>query len=301
MIFDKICGYIEKYKKLNTLRPLVESSKLFDFPLKAHEIPQTLTAESFQEFFLPFPTVAIEDKASLIILSDVEPGQIGMNSPRLFIEVMPLVIDTGAFAHGPEFEPDFDPMVNLANNGIEAIIIVGYISSHKVRDEGGVEIQGGTRSMFYINIDGEINEVPPPSDANMTLRNPIAAVEEIIYFNTHNRFILESKLKNPPKRKNKKIIRSHERPKYTILEVGKIRSKLGLEQVDPLKVLEHGFDRRAHWRYFQDKKYSENNTLSLKPLPDGRMYYKKTRVGSTWVGPTKAIVGKRIYTVRTDL
>jgi hypothetical protein len=120
------------------------------------------------------------------------------------------------------------------------------------------------------------------------------AIEQVMYFNTPDRFVLEtqrvSKKQRPRKASKGRIPRSDERPVYTLLHPSEIRRVMGIG--DPAsdqsgrKVRPH--ERRRHFRTYTSERYkSARGTTVVIP--------------ATWIGPDQASVGNKRYRVCLDI
>jgi hypothetical protein len=118
------------------------------------------------------------------------------------------------------------------------------------------------------------------------------ALEEIMFFNTPDRFVMESTPvgKAATKNKNKKkILRSDQRPRYTLLRPSEIRGVMGIEAPAPGdKNTPRPHERRRHYRTFRAERYKAAKG-------------KRIVVEATWVGPQEAVVGNKKYRVCTDI
>src|SRR4051794_2416218 len=109
MIFDTLCAIAEN--QLPTLVPLLKRAKLFDFPHAPHEIlpksfPPDEAAFYRENFFLPFPVICVEDKASAVVMwDDVEDAK-GSRVTRRFIECTPLAANAEAYEDGNEYRQE---------------------------------------------------------------------------------------------------------------------------------------------------------------------------------------------------
>ena len=95
MLFDRLCRIAERFVpdietedlEFPTLRSILMDAKIFEFPgdetwfSYAHEDLEFLA----ENFFLPFRTVAVEDKLGLVILHDMEENARGMHKLRFYI------------------------------------------------------------------------------------------------------------------------------------------------------------------------------------------------------------------------
>lgn len=294
MLFDKLCGIIERHAP--ELRFLVESAHLFKFDGKPHEfLPKEINDyELMNNFFLPFRTVAIEDAASVVILHDPFPDMTGFKTDRIFLECLSGKVDTS----------NFSDVTNLStilfNNENAYAICLGIIKLTEESSSQIKHIEGKISRVLYI--DDKRNEITLDLDAEkinkvdtfltqQCLRNPSTAIEEIMMLNTPKRFIVETKPKKNKNYtgKNKKILRSHERSLYTLLTVPEIRkvfteksrTKINFEQIT-------GHERRRHIRTFKSDRFVNKKGQSVI-------------IPATWVGPRQVETDKRIYEVRIDL
>ena len=283
MIFDKMAKMIEQH--VPELKSFVAQSKLFYLDIKPHEALSK--APATMNFFLPFRTVAIEDKASVVILHDTQRNQRGLGGVRFFIEFIP---------EGASFE-NFDP--NLVTEAAEyykhmpgAMLNIGILSNIVSISKTKFQGEGSLLELFAFK-NGELLRTlsSMPSEhmefaTKHATTNAMIAMQEIMLLNNlENKFILEEK-PIKPKIKKGMIARSHQRPKYTILEPKTIRKRTGLKATG--KALEEGYERRRHYRTYQDDRYV-------------KMKGKTVIINATWVGPSEAIIGKRYYKVRLDL
>ncbi len=317
MIFDKLVSIVEN--QMHEIKYIVEDAKIFEFPFIAHEVLKQ-DPEKYEEmadtFYLPFSITAIEDKASCVVLIDTEENQRGLWGRRNFIECMSLDADDKAF------NKEMDNRV-IAKSGSwmelhrtgHVILSMGYIE--KGEWVGGTDVQGignvdkcciiSKNNIVTSDLEKDMltrneNAEFVKEDINKALINVWSAMEEIHYFNTPDRFILEI---SPTKRRknNKKIPRSHERPFYTILKPFEIREKMGLPQIKSHNSpIPH--ERRRHERFLSNVRYSidsKGNKRVAKIIPygprKGEHYFKRVDVPAVWVGPTEKVKGNKFYKV----
>ena len=283
MIFDKMAKMIEQH--VLELKSFVEHSKLFYLDIKPHEALSK--APATMNFFLPFRTVAIEDKASVVILHDTQRNQRGLGGVRFFIEFIP---------EGASFE-NFDP--NLVAEAAEyykhmpgAMLNIGTLSNIVPISKTKFQGKGNLLEFFAFQngkLLGTLNSMPSEHMEFATKHattNAMIAMQEIMLLNNlENKFILEEK-PIKPKVKKGMIARSHQRPKYIILEPKTIRKRMGLPATG--KALEEGYERRRHYRTYRNDRYVN-------------VQGKTVIIEATWVGPSEKQIGKKIYKVRLDL
>lgn len=278
----------------------MESAKLFHFPGRAHEIlPKSMENAEFvaESFFLPFRTVAVEDTASMVILHDIDPNARGVYVEREFMEFLPLDnLESEEFREG---KAPVDLMHVLYSReqierqrGKVAIfkgkICYTHFSSMKHMLGGGIEEvlvadKARVAARFRMPITDSL-------ESRRLLSNIGTAIEEVIYFNSPDRFIVESRPAKVKHREGRslKIPRSVERPQYILLKPQEIRQRLHLPGVGN----GHGstkapHERRRHYRTLKSEKFvnKKGETIVVK---------------GTWVGPSEATVEGRVYKVLFD-
>ncbi|TXH19512.1 MAG: hypothetical protein E6R03_00425, partial [Hyphomicrobiaceae bacterium] len=107
MLFDKLCGAAEKLKEaFPTLYDIVDGSRLFIFPYVPQDVLPKEGRTIPADFHLPFPIVAVEDKASCVVVCDMEEEAFGPTCKRLFIEINDISYDFDLFrgTHSKEDE-----------------------------------------------------------------------------------------------------------------------------------------------------------------------------------------------------
>ncbi len=313
-IFDGAAGIIERH--LPAIVKRVEKARLFFFPGRAHEIlpkdmdPET-TAALHESFFLPFPTIAVEDTATCTIMWDTEKDQEGLDGVRGFIEIEPFSVATvGEFREGQDDEETEKIKAQVAKYPPGSMLISeGRFGPVKLNPHGKIEFAGlvmwvalATKNDGILGMDS----VTRPGDRKslQLLQGPVlsnvdTSLQEVFYFNSPNRFIVEEcpikamarwkKCKNRKKTKKPvraQIRRKHDRPVYTLLRPKEIRAKLGLP---PLTVggVRRPHERRRHYRTYRDERYKG-------------MKGKTVIVKACWVGPSTAVVKNRRYKILLD-
>ena len=301
MIFDLFASIAERYMRGDFIEKLVREARLFYLPGRAHEFLPTEIDEEIvyslgDDFFLPFKTVAIEDTASCIILHDTKKKQKGLQTGRIFSECMPLSKKNlmemkGADDHIDEIE-SFEEDLDLPKDA--AMITIGTLkmrpTSSKQYEADGV-VQGVS---LYSKSNGCIlaakdTYIIHESVTPHVIKNAVTAIEEVMYFNTPNRFVLEVE---PVKIKKKKISngmipRSHQRPKYTLLRPREIRRKMGLPELET-KGTKSPHWRRKHFRVLRSERFK-------------KMRGKTLVIEATWIGPSEAVEKGKRYRVMLDL
>lgn len=302
MLFDKLCGLAERHEVIKEFRPILENAKIFELSGSAIELlPKSIDRyEYYQDnFFLPFPVVAIEDTESCIILMDLEKEQRGFEEDRLFIEILPQVPTGRNYTNTPSdeviaktvelsYQAGFNPhdsyvittgLVKLILPTSDQLLIDGLCTFSVVLTKDKVII---TEERMKTYLTDRLY-------CSARIQNAAVALQEIMYFNTPDRFVVEEISTKPQRSKDKKIPRSLSRSKFTLLYPNEIRKKLKLpdEQVEKRK------SPVPHWR-----------RRHVRVLKADRWVNKKGQtviIAARWIGATEAVIGKKHYKVRLDL
>lgn len=298
MLFDVFCKLAE-ISGDRFLKCTARNAALFDLPYIPHEIlPKSVDEDQYdflqENFFLPFPITAIEDKASLCILYDLVQDQQGLNEERGFVEFMCFGADLKNFR--PESVPLFKPEGMSNAYGL----IQGTVKMRATNDRRQ-EIQGGVLSARLFDSDtGELMDASDMVRGNQTsaemltaseLRNAKTALEEVMYFNTPERFIVQVTPRVVRPSNAPKIPRSHERPRYLLLRPHEIRERLGIsdEQHEKDKrASPNPHPRRKHYRTFRSDRYV-------------KVQGKTITIPATWIGKSEGEVRGRKYKVMLDM
>lgn len=309
MMFDRLCQLAEKW--LTHLRPSLERAALFTFDKPAHELlkeqshPDAEEAEFLNDtFFLPFPHVALEDPGSVILLKDLEDSP-GLAKGREFVEL----IDYDRAARSGFFDGDTMPPMApgsvMVNIGTVSSVLDFTAATLRWRTVGTLwqsfYFTGDRAAYIYdalekkVTVNGVEHPLRPGEGKSLekaALQNANTALEEIWLINTPHRFVLEEiprKVRDPAK--SRLIPRSHERPRYTLLEPSAIRHRMRLEEPKDLgrtgkKKVPH--ERRKHYRTMRSERYKAARGKTIL-------------IPAIWVGPTETKVGNKKYRVRVDL
>ncbi len=326
MIFDKLCNIVEKHN-IQALETYVKQAQIFEIPAKAHEfLPKTGKPSDFSNFFLPFPITAIEDTASCIILIDSTKNQRGLDKKRFFIEALSINTPAQNFGDYNKLDKNNKKLINDLKNendniGFYTIIIgilynMSYINNKDFNINSKItDLWAGYKQNF--DTKSKISKLPIEALEQLnkgSMINISTAIQEINWLNKPTNFVLEKTSVKLKKRKKKKLLRSHERSKYTLLEPLKIKKILSGDtsiDIDKETFKKRDIDphyRRRHVRWLSHEKYSyDKKGEIIKPsiIPYGKRkgqeYYKEIDVPAIWVGPKEAIINGKRYKVRLDL
>jgi hypothetical protein len=296
MLFDKLCGVVERF--FPDKRTILEEAKLFTFDKIPHEhLSKTKPDFDLDLFALPFPITAIEDAASLIILIDSQVHQTGLNIERNFIEFMEYGKNSEAFSNinlAPQLREHHDEYMQMLDQLKGYLVVNEGVVREVVADETQWLSDTSLKQIHLIDRSGKLRSTRDPSeipldDVKAANGNVITALEELMTLFTPERFILETKPVLTDKQarllaKGKKIPRSDQRPIYTILTPGEIRDKIEVklqDQIDKKSPIPH--ERRAHLRRLRKESgYKEDKII---------------RVKASWIGVSEKTVGNKRYRV----
>jgi len=299
-LFDRLCRIAEDH--FVEMVPVLRKAKLIRFPGKPHEVlPKVfddLARAQMEHFFMPFETVAVEDDASCVVLVDTLKNQEGVSTPRRFIDAHMAFADAGAFNDSPEKVAEIEAFkIEARKMGIPAdamIVTLGTITDYQPSDtEPGKLLIAGSCSMSFCA--AKVGMIMPPEavkvDDALTsagLKHARCALEELMYFNTTDRFVVErTPLKQHKKPAHGKLSRSYAQPIYTLLTPREIRETMKLD--DPGE----SSKKRGHWRRRHDRLLKSDYYKDAKG--------KRVVVQAHWVGPEEAEIDGHHYRVRIDL
>jgi hypothetical protein len=153
-----------------------------------------------------------------------------------------------------------------------------------------------------MHLRGEARAAEEEAMCAATLRNVAVAMEEVMLFNTPERFIVEdlspeafragerARARKQRERdpKTKRILPSTERPIYVLLTPDEIRERFHFPT--PTGGVKRAHERRRHLRTYPDD-----------PARWPQAHGKVVVIPASWVGPSEVRVNKRRYRVMLDL
>lgn len=304
MIFDKFCTIVERH--LPDLRMIAEEMKLFLFEKPAHIALSKTVDKEFLDcldvFTLPFRVTGIEDPGSLIIFIDVEADNIGFSKKRMFIEVCPAYRMSGSYADTSSEKDNALFNKRLKDENIDetcCTIILGFIFEvvwfgDQYKAHGLISrVIVADKNKKTEDIMANRNESSPDfQEYQKSIKNAITALEELAEIYTKDKFVLEQSPVVKKKLKDaKKILRSHQRPSYTILDARTIREKLGIKHEPGV-----GLDGRKSPVPHERRRHPRRLTVE-----SGYKENKVIIIPATWIGTSEKVSGNKIYKVRLDL
>ncbi len=317
MLFDKLCGIVERPAALYApvrgerfppaltvellkVRRVAEEASIFEFPVTPHDVDfrEDVIRENREllgdRFCLPFRTVAVEDKASCVILQDTVPNAKGLAPERFFVEVYPVFANEEHYIRRDrswEFQ-----LLRMLDTPEDAMKVVwGTLSDLRYEDYRlprapvqygcGGAMMATKKGVFHYALGEAARD-----DVKHALDNVRIGIEELAYANMPSRWVVEIlTAQSREAAKAGRLRRAHQRPRFTTLTPDELRKLFGRED-DRERKSPVAHQRRGHWRLLQSERFAKSG---LK----GRHLW----IEATWVGETEAVVGNKKYIVRTDL
>ncbi len=290
MLFDRLVGLAECSEHLHGLRKLLAAARVFD----CRDLPMRFDAQGdelsrhMDMFFLPFRCVAVEcSRDKLILVRDRQRDQRGFYGDREFYGML----NVSVFSDLPGFdECNADGFLD------HAMLVVGFDASVD-GSARHIDIETHT-AVAFTEVDGtrlevDLFEMELPgyvSDflSEEAVRMVVSVFAGFTFINQPGNFILEQSPVKVRHRKGRKILRSHDRPIYTLLRPAAIRKRMRLPEPSPVeKGKKRPHERRAH----------------IRRLTSDRFVNKRGReifIPAIWVGPSENVVGNKRYRVLLD-
>lgn len=305
MIYDRLLTLVERH--LPDLERWAKQARIFDFPHIPHEtLSQEISAEQsefiWDTFFLPFQVVAVEDPASCVILWDEEPdAPQGYARRRYFIEGLPL--DGENLDAFRESQIPGAPKPPVVADKHAMIVTAGYVEpdalltpeTFGVNYQLKIAFQAGL-TKTDVTLSPEMYAYARATDDRYwyaVLGNVKTAMEEISYFNSPDRFVVEKGAPVGTRVPKGRTPRSDQRPVYKMMTVTEIRTmfrEAGVADPDRTGTKRVVHERRRHFRKYPDD-----------PVRWPNAHGKVIEIPASWAGSREAQIGKRIWRVRTDL
>lgn len=298
--FNAVCRVVQAHRRRaelpNWVFRLVQNAAYFQFPgHSALDLPnEKIFAEGAdavsESFFLPFRQTVVEDDEKIVFLEDSEEKQEGLAGSRKYVV---------AFYH-TNADSDKNALV-FEWGSIESGAFTnsaGPIESPKWGTRLGISLHGGmlaTKKEIIQPLDGfSASDFTDPNSQTI-IRNVSTlvggALRVIAYFNMPNRFIFEVGPVKPEPDHGAKIKWGEVRPRFTLLTPGEIKRVLGVpDDADvEAEIARSPHPRRAHKRKFRSDRYKASGLFGTSIL-----------IPATWVGPSEAVIGQRLYRVHLD-
>lgn len=272
--FDRLCRIAEKENDAALIQCLKEA-KLFMFDGDPAEfIPKAVDFQRAEElisgFFLPFPTIAIEDGKGIVLL------QSNPSSDDHCRQMMAYDL--------------------IANQDGFAQLTISEVHDFKYSGNPdfpiGIYLYDGARTILFDKSERQVRALQTSQSKlpdSEKFKNITAALYEVMILNTPSRFVFEI---SPAKGRNnvKKILRTQDRPIYTLLTPDEIKKRYGLDgaQGDGTGKSKVPHPRRRHLRTLHSEKFRHKQGQTIT-------------IPACWVGPEEKQIGNKIYRVRLDV
>ncbi len=320
MLYDQLCAVVERH--LPELIPVVGTASLFYFPKLPHDVlPKTYTEDKGQwytdNFILPFPCICIEDPASLVILLDLVPEQIGIKNDRIFIEVVPF----NAAAAGNFREADAEDAIgqedlDFLNSFPHGTISISYGVIKDARfvmnnDRHSLKYNSqlswtcvGNKQAMLISKEHyvQLAETDKLIFRKAATINTGISMQEIMYFTDPDNFIIEKRYpkliaRRAARKKGPKIARSQERSIYICMTKKEIEETFepttGPKQERKFK------GRRRHYRTYRHERYKHLRKERGLSNNDPIRVVIPAVIPKDW--KLEMHRGKQVYKIRLDI
>ena len=273
--FDRLCRIAEKENSVELIRDL-NDAKLFVFSGDPCDfIPKAVARYDFKElidgFFMPFPVIAVEDDVGVVVLV----------GPKLSADKMQYYLAFDFF-----FRPD-----GIASITSALVFNLEYSGKphlplrYSMLDDATFHVFNKDDVLIRECLFSEVN-----MPVEEKLKNIGAALCEVMILNTPARFVFEiAPVKT--REKSKKILRTHERPTYTLLTPGEIKKRYGIDGTQRQNGARGSVSphpRRRHRRVLRSDVYTHKQGQTII-------------IPACWVGPEEKQIGNKIYRVRLDV
>lgn len=300
MIFD---DFVSVSKFCPDLKQYLRRARIFHFPAYAREfVPTEISDEEVvflkENFFLPFPCLAVEDKTSCVLIWDDKQTKkeipTGIDRKRFFAECLPAGnLDPAAYRADEEELIKGAPDIPELKGAF--LISWGHVEHFRIVNNKEELVGGRFAGGLLVNKHEVLFEFQAESGLTQQqftegfLKNCKTALEEVTYMNSPSRFILEKRPLQVRQHRNKRRIpRSNERPVYTLMTPKEIRTEMRLPPVSSGGA-RSPHERRRHVRKYRDARFSE------------RVRNKTYIIPATWVGPSETRFDGHRYKVMLDL
>ena len=307
MIFDELCTAAER--GIPVLLPALRAARLFVIPDDIDEQVRRTRLHNYpcELFALPYPCVAIEQGDFCSMLIDA--GEMGIDGDTMTINVIgePQPKVSG---HGIEITrivPRDVPRVGLEHGrwyiemsrsdeipGLYAITVAPVIFETPRSDRVNGVLPAAS---FHVWMDNRLGSLTIPNEPDeeliedfdrlrrQALGNALHAVKQVAMIQLGEHVVIERTSAIPARKpKPGHLARSHQRPQYTPLPIGKARELMKLPSMPSGRRLTIGHERRGHVRWLRAARYVNKRDCAVVVRP-------------AWIGPREAVVGPHRYRV----
>ena len=284
MLFDRLCRAAERHECLDFLRHWLNVARLFAFDDDG-TVPAPKQAD---QFALPFAVTAVNsgERACTIFHQQADDWTTG----HQFLFAYDLLRLMQHFSQIGQ--PVVPPSVAQSLSFNPPLMLVAHGTCRLEADCNGYRLVVGfyKNRQWYIKGDG-IWVFPCENHSLDTQQSIVASIQHsavmVSAINDPQRFVLEQSPVRERHWDKHRILRSHDRPQYTILKPQEIRQRLGLPPPEEPGTSKCPHERRGHFRTFHSERF---------------VYVKGQRkwIDAMWIGPSESIVRNTRYRVVLD-
>lgn len=335
-IWDFHAACVERF--VPSAAPILRQARLFCFPHNpADVLPKSVDPKRCdfwrENFMLPYPITAIEDKAGMVIMWDsplfasenwratftkasqsselknlhpivvpTEPSK-GMFERRFFLDVIP----TWAIREGSAKRWDSDAYYPEEDAVMVTfgVCLPDLVAPSKWNMTG--EALGywclSKKGLLWDSRNKELSRLLPQA-VDPALQNAKCFMEEVMWFNDPDRFVVEERgpqaVETRPKNRKGKIRSAEERPVYhswTPLDIRRLREP-GASKDDGTESKKRGHWRRGHFRTLKADRYArsgmQGKTVLVRPTFVGEeTFYVERSHYRILLGENEVLVGDK--------
>jgi len=278
MLFDLMCSLQERVPELGEFLPreVLDDTKLFSVDGKLPD------AERDSEIIFPYDNVAFEHGV-MASHGKVKVDSCVLLSQSKYLGVMGRYLGEGAVLENAVYVISSYPNI-MTDGKRETVFMVGvtYREADAVKSMPiySAYVNGG-RELYGVKAGRDV-----PDNMWEWYRSVMPYTLEIVKAISSPKLFVVAEGSAKGFGVGKRVARSHQRPRHTVLNLGQIQKRYGLSGTGT-GASKVAHPRRAHVRILRSGRYGGN-------------VGKRVRVRSTWVGPTEARVGNKVYRVLLD-
>lgn len=296
-------------------RQYVRKARLFLFDIFSHEtgMEKGKDQKELAMFQLPFPVTAVEDKDSCGIIVDLSKDAVGIDAPRMLIEVSDLrcmidVLEEKIAVKGLKEEirrqAEFELSLARSVGNVNSMAVRIGVFQATLDDRIGKWFCRRRELNEELLVDLRSGEIKASkfgrglSEAE-AYKSYISALEELLLLTDPGNFVLEKRpvKQSARKRKHPKDLYSSERPVYTIVRPKQARKIMQLPNPEVPAGERHIMERRAHIRQehtrtLRSERYTKKRGKTIT-IP-------QMSIPALWRGDSTAVVGEHRYKVLLD-
>ena len=302
MIFDKVCKVVEANKEAApALYAAINEARLFvadEEDVNKNWNIRPATTEQCELFALPFPVCCLEMSGMVICVTHPrDPESLGMKERRTFVILKPMPKETIEYALS-HFDSTNDKQLRRAKASMLFLEGEVYVKNYVLGKDPDVptgfnlameNMMAGIATDTGVLNGDDASKFMDQEQLQRMGRKVQQALSLFLVMSLPKLFVLENSPARPPKVSKDRLARSHQRPQYTVLRPNAIRKKLGLRK--PGTGAGTGQARSPHERCAHPRRLRKSSGYR-----EDRVVWVK----ASWIGPSEAHIGNRIYRVILD-